>query len=105
MVWHVFFPIVKVSCPNIPGNFSNCIIDTSKKLEFNGEDDINEPWSVYAKGDKIYGVDMYNVAPPGVEQEEDLLIWDANNLTLLQEYEHIWDVNKPTIPEIVNRSQ
>jgi YVTN family beta-propeller protein len=84
-----FFPVIQVSCPNDPGDFSTCSIDTSGKLEFTGQDNINEPWSGYARGDKIYGVDMYNVAPEGtVQRGGSLLIWNASSLKLMQKYEH-----------------
>lgn len=91
-----FFPVIEVSCPqNEVGDFSTCEIDTSEKLEFTGKDEINEPWSVYAKGDRIFGVDMYNAAPNGTEQEEgSLLVWDANTLKLLHEFEHESDPDK-----------
>jgi hypothetical protein len=94
-----FFPVIDVICPEKFETFEQCEIDYSKRLEFEGENAINEPWSVFAQGGKIYGVDRYNTAFDDSEQEEgSLLIWDANSLRLLEKVEH------EHYPEIVGKA-
>lgn len=84
-----FFPVVFVACPDEFRSFSQCEIDTSQKLEFEGISAVNEPWAVYSKNGLIYGVDMYNVALEREEQEEGtLLVWDENSLRLIEKIEH-----------------
>ncbi len=60
-------------------------------LESEKDSEINEPWGGNESPDGRYllGVDMYNIAPVGVEQEKgSLYIWDSNSLELLGKISH-----------------
>jgi YVTN family beta-propeller protein len=90
-----FFTVIRASCPDEFQSFDECNIGTARSLEFHGESHINEPWAPYARGDKIYGVDMYNQAPQGQVQEEGSLhVWDSTSLRLIEEIEHEDDPDK-----------
>ncbi|QLH05935.1 hypothetical protein C5F50_01700 [Nitrosopumilus ureiphilus] len=83
-----FFPVFNLkNCWNLDYSFGGCTVGPPQKLQFEDEGAThNEPWAVYSQGDKIYGVDMYNKANPGEEQEEGtLLIWDATTLDLVSD--------------------